>query len=112
MSAPRINTYSQFWPYYLREHAKPATRAIHFVGTGLATILLIAAIASARPWLFAVAVIAGYAPAWFGHFVVEKNRPATFAYPLWSLFSDYRMAFAWLTGRLGDELAKAGINQR
>jgi hypothetical protein len=106
----RITTYRDFWPYYLREHAKPETRAIHFFGTGLATFSLLAFVATGNPWFVALALIGGYAPAWIAHFFVEKNRPATFRYPLWSLVSDYRMAFVWLSGRLGQELAKAGIS--
>jgi len=110
--AERIQRYSDFWPYYLREHAKPETRAIHYAGTGLATISLVALIASRNAWFIPAILIGGYGPAWFGHFFVEKNEPATFKYPLWSLISDYRMALAWLTGRLGKELAKAGIPWR
>jgi len=111
MSEP-ITTYRDFWPYYLREHAKPGTRAIHLLGTGLATLTLIALVATGRVWLIPVALAAGYGPAWISHFFVEKNRPATFTYPLWSLISDYRMAIAWMTGRLSRDLARAGINAR
>jgi hypothetical protein len=112
MATLRITTYREFWPYYLREHAKPRTRAIHLFGTGLATAALIAGLATGRIWLAVLAVFAGYGPAWYAHFFVEKNRPATFTYPLWSLFSDYRMAFTWLTGGLKRELARAGVEQR
>ena len=109
MSA-RIETYRAFWPHYLREHAKPGTRNIHFVGTGLATLSIILLVVTGDLWFVPVALVAGYGPAWIGHFFIEKNRPATFKYPLWSLVSDYRMAFTWATGRLPRELAKAGVS--
>lgn len=112
MTPPRINTYKEFWPYYLREHARPRTRAIHLFGTWLATVLLAAGLAAGSLVLIILSLFAGYGPAWVAHFFVEKNRPATFTYPLWSLASDYRMALAWLSGRLPDELAKAGVDQR
>lgn len=112
MSASRITTYREFWPYYLREHAKPRTRAIHYVGTALAIASLAAAIVTGNPWLLIVMLFAGYGPAWIGHFFIEHNKPATFAYPLWSLFSDFRMAFTWVTGGLGRELSKAGVARR
>ncbi|MGD0192054.1 MAG: DUF962 domain-containing protein [Rhizomicrobium sp.] len=105
----RIQTYREFWPYYLREHARPETRRIHFIGTGLSTLALIAATVTGNLWFVPVALVAGYGPAWIGHFFIEKNRPATFRYPLWSLVSDYRMAFVWLAGGLSRELEKAGV---
>lgn len=110
--AERISSYREFWPYYLREHAQPATRAIHLLGTAIASTCLVALIWTGNLWLLLGALVGGYGPAWFAHFFVEHNKPATFTYPLWSLFSDYRMAFAWLTGRLGRELVKAGVNPR
>ena len=105
----RIATYAEFWPYYLGEHAKAKTRVWHIAGTCVASVLLVSAIVFSSVGLFVAALIAGYAPAWVAHFFVEHNHPATFRYPLWSLASDYRMAGAWLTGRLGEELRRAGI---
>lgn len=107
-----MENYREFWPHYLREHTKPGTRALHFFGTGAATMALVALAATGEFWFLPVALAAGYGPAWIGHFLVEKNRPATFTHPFWSLISDYRMAFAWLTGQLESELAKAGIPVR
>ena len=105
----RITTYREFWPFYLRQHAHPETRYWHIVGTGAGTALLVAAIISFSPALLFGAILAGYGPAWAAHFFLEKNRPATFRYPVWSLISDYRMAIAWLNGELAGELEKAGI---
>ncbi len=104
-----IESYADFWPYYLREHAKPQTRAIHYVGTAVALASLAALIVTGNFRYALGAVIGGYAFAWVGHFFIEKNRPATFTYPLWSLISDFRMAFTWATGRLGPELDRAGV---
>lgn len=104
-----ISTYSQFWPYYLREHAKPLTRAIHFLGTALAVITLGAATILGSGWLLLAALAIGYGPAWYAHFFIERNRPATFRFPLWSLISDFRMTGLWLSGRLSKELELAGV---
>lgn len=101
------STYEEFWLHYLREHAQPGTRALHFTGTGLALLLLVLAVVLGSWWLVLAAIVAGYGVAWLGHLFVEKNRPATFGHPLWSLMSDFRMLWFWLAGRLEDELAKA-----
>lgn len=72
---PDIRTYREFWPYYLNEHKRPETRALHIAGTGLATALLISSVATANPWIAGAAVLAGYGPAWFAHFTLEKIAP-------------------------------------
>ncbi len=107
----RLPSYAEFWPFYLREHSQAATRALHLFGTGLAVLCLILSVALKSPWLVLAALFAGYGPAWVAHFFVEKNRPATFLYPVWSLISDFRMAGIWLTGGLQNELEKYGISR-
>ena len=102
-----IGSFADFWPYYLREHSRPATRALHYVGTSLVVALAVYALVTARWLLFLAIPVAGYFFAWVGHFGIEKNRPATFTYPLWSLAADFKMWWLWLTGRLGPELDRA-----
>jgi hypothetical protein len=104
-------TFADFWPEYVRAHSKPATRAAHCVATILGWMLLGAATAMHRWWWIGVAVVACYALAWFSHFLVEHNRPATFRHPLWSWWADQRMVFLTLVGRMGDEARKYSTRQ-
>lgn len=110
--AGRIDDYAQFWAHYLRAHGRAETRLWHFFGTATALACLVALIATGSAWFIAAAAVAGYGPAWVAHAAFEKNHPATFSHPLWSLISDLRMFVLWLTGRLGGELARAGVPVR
>ncbi|GGD16040.1 DUF962 domain-containing protein [Aquisalinus flavus] len=104
----RIASFTAFFPFYLREHSEPACRRMHYIGTGL-TLIAYAAAVLVNPWWLLAAPLAGYGFAWFAHFKYERNKPATFKYPLWSLMSDYRMFFLWVTGRLDPHLDAAGV---
>ena len=97
-------TLKEFWPYYLSEHLNPVNRGLHVVGSTLGLGWLGLAIATQNPWLVLAALVNGYAFAWIGHFVIEKNRPATFTYPFKSFVCDWIMLFYILTGRIGAEL--------
>jgi hypothetical protein len=102
-------TFKDFWPFYLREHARPATRAWHYVGSTLAILVLAGALLTQTWWLLLAVPVAGYFFAWVSHAFVERNKPATFTYPLWSLIADYRMYGFFLAGKLDGELDKAGV---
>jgi hypothetical protein len=101
----RIQTYAEFWPFYLSQHLHPVSRALHLGGTLCALSVLFM-----TGWLggsvVPFAFLCGYGPAWVGHFFFEKNRPATFQYPFWSLISDFRMAWVMLRGEMLQELKK------
>ena len=111
MAERAYTSFAEFWPFYLREHSKPQTRALHYIGTSLVVAIAVYALATQR-WLLLLALpLAGYFFAWVAHFGVEKNRPATFTYPLWSLAADFRMWALWLSGRLKPELERAGVSR-
>ena len=96
----RSGSYREFWPRYLGEHRRAATRALHYIGTSLGLVLLAGAVAAGSWALAAAGLVCGYAFAWIGHALVERNRPATFTHPWWSFVSDFRMLFTWLGGGL------------
>lgn len=101
MSEKRYQTFSEFYPFYLSEHAHPVNRLLHVIGTGLGLGVLMGALLT-RQWFFIpVAFICGYAFAWVGHFLIEKNRPATFTYPLYSFMGDWKMFFEIVTFQRG-----------
>ena len=102
----RLSSYEAFWPFYVSQHLDPTNRRLHFVGTTLVIASLVAGLLFSPAWLLAMP-FAGYGFAWLGHFVFEKNKPATFTYPLWSLRGDFRMYGLMWRGRMGPEIARA-----
>ncbi len=99
MKAERHASFEAFYPYYLREHSNRTCRRIHVIGTSLVAGAFIAFLMTLNAWWLLAMPVVGYGFAWVGHFVFEKNRPATFQYPLWSLMGDWRMWFETLVGR-------------
>jgi hypothetical protein len=100
-------SFKEFYPYYLTEHARPINHWLHFVGTlGVITCFVLGLVTANGKLLFFMP-FCGYGFAWFGHFVFEKNRPATFTYPLYSLGSDFVMFWHILTGQITKKMDEA-----
>jgi hypothetical protein len=103
MSAPaesrRYASFREFYPFYLGEHRNALCRRLHIIGSGLVLVVLAAAIGTRNAWLLLLMPVIGYGFAWVGHFAFEKNRPATFSHPLYSLMGDWVMAFEVVAGR-------------
>jgi hypothetical protein len=96
----RFQTFKEFYPFYLQEHANATCRRLHFIGSTLVLLILLTAILRSHYALLWLMPLAGYGFAWAGHFFFEHNRPATFKYPLYSLIGDWVMYRDMLTGRI------------
>jgi hypothetical protein len=107
-----MRSFDEFWPFYLGEHAKPATRAFHFVGSTIALVLVASSAVTGSLWWILFAFLPGYGFAWFSHFFIEKNKPASFKYPLWSFIADWKMWSLILTGRIESEVEKHAGRRR
>lgn len=100
MAHKPYRTFDDFYPFYLSEHSRPATRRLHFAGTTVALALILAAVVTQRWRLLVVALVQAYALAWIGHFFFERNKPATFRYPWLSFLGDWRMWWQIVTGKI------------
>jgi hypothetical protein len=100
-----MEPFEEFWPRYLRAHADPRTRVLHVAGTLAGTALVLAGIATRKPWLAAAGLVAGYGPAWLSHAFIEHNKPETFRAPVASLRADYVMAWHVLRGTIDEQYA-------
>jgi hypothetical protein len=102
----RINTFEEFWLYYVREHSTAGCRMLHFIGSTLGVICLVSTFVTGNLWFIPLGLALGYGFAWFGHFFVEHNKPATFQYPLWSFLGDWKMWRMMLLGRMSEEIER------
>ncbi len=99
MAERKYQSFAAFYPYYLSEHRDATCRKLHFTGTALIFVVLAWVFITQTWWGLWLIPITGYGFAWVGHFFFERNKPATFQYPLWSLASDFRLFFDILRGR-------------
>lgn len=95
----QFTSFAEFYPFYLSQHSHPACRALHYIGSFAVLAILAYAFISGQYLALCFAPIMGYGFAWVGHFFIEKNRPATFTYPLWSFIGDWVMLKDFLVGR-------------
>ena len=103
----KYKSFRSFYPYYLTEHGDVKNRILHFTGTAGLLAILVAAIILQKWWMLVLIPVCGYGFAWVGHFFIEKNKPATFTYPLYSLGSDFVMFWHILTGQISKKLEEA-----
>jgi hypothetical protein len=96
----RYTSFAEFYPFYLSEHSKRTTRQLHFLGSSLGLLCLLALLFTGDPWWLALGLVCGYGLAWFSHAVFEKNRPATFRQPLYSFMGDWVMFWQILTRKI------------
>ena len=104
-------SFGEFWPVYVVAHSQPLTRILHSVGTLIGWSILIAAIILRKPWLILAAFVVPYTLAWFSHFLIEHNRPATFGHPWWSWLADQKMVAMVVAGRMGKEVDRCAAEQ-
>jgi hypothetical protein len=102
----RFDSFAEFWPFYVMEHSRSGTRVLHFIGTSLLWICIALIFLSKSAWFLLLGVVLGYGCAWTGHFFIQKNRPATFKYPFFSLAGDFKMYALMITGKMGKEIER------
>jgi hypothetical protein len=96
----QFNNFKEFYPYYLSEHQNKICRLLHFIGSCLVLVVLLHMLFTQNWWEIILLPIIGYGFAWIGHFFFEKNKPATFQYPLYSLLGDWVMFKDILSGKI------------
>lgn len=96
----------EFWDFYVLEHSFRQTRRLHFIGSMLGILIVALLIITGFWYLFPLALVPSYGFAWYSHFFIEHNRPATFKYPLWSFIGDWKMVWFMLTGKMSAEVER------
>lgn len=96
----QFTNFKDFYPYYLAEHSNLICRRLHIIGSSLVIIVLTIALMKSSYLLLWLLPLIGYGFAWVGHFFYEKNKPATFKYPLYSFMGDWVMFWQVLTGKI------------
>lgn len=109
MTSNKISSFREFYPSYLRDHSNSTCRALHYIGSFLVLAVLFFAISTAQYLMLWLLPVIGYGFAWVGHFFIEKNRPATFTYPFYSLLGDWVMLKDFVTGQINKKLKDAGV---
>jgi hypothetical protein len=112
MSKREMKSFDDFWPYYVAEHSQPGTRSLHYAGTMTGLACAAAILASGKWRWLPLAFVPGYAAAWAGHYLIEKNRPATFQHPLWSFLADHKMLALKLAGKMEAEVERVTAKAR
>ena len=106
MSTPDIKSFEDFWPYYVRAHKNPVTRTVHAIGTSVGAAVAITGLLLGKKSLVPVGAAIGYGCAWYSHFFIEGNKPATFGHPLYSFAGDWVMISKMLRGTMDAEVER------
>lgn len=112
MSERDFQSFEEFWSFYVKEHQSKTSRILHFVGTTAAMGCVAGGVLTKRRWLLAVAPVVGYGPAWVGHFVFEKNKPASWSHPIWSLRADLVMWWKMVRFQMDAEVERVLAEER
>lgn len=110
MTERKFTSFEEFWPYYVAEHSQSGTRALHAIGTTASSACALILILRGKWKMLPLALVPGYAAAWFAHFFIEKNKPATFDYPLWSFIADYKMVKLMISRKMDAEVERLTPN--
>jgi|SRR5580704_5171136 hypothetical protein len=105
---PEFRNYDEFFEFYLREHSDAGNRRMHAVGMFLGFLVAVVSFTTGHPWYALLWIPIGYGFSFAGHFLIEKNKPATFGHPFWSFISDFRMLALMMTGRLDARVQAIG----